>query len=63
MFSGATSIIETAKITIVVTILIASPTKNQASVLPPELADDVPKENITKMIFGTIKAKPHKITE
>lgn len=63
MLNGSTNIIETTNITIVVTIFIASPTKNKASVLPLELAADVPKENMTKMTFGTMKAKPPKITE
>ena len=55
--------IETANITIVVTIFIASPIINQANTLPPELAVDVPKENIIKRMLGTMKAKPPKTTE
>lgn len=61
---GATNNIEAAKTTIVETILIASPTKNQANVpLPVEPAAGVLKENQANIAFGSINAKPPKTTE
>lgn len=56
--------IQTVKIVIVVTILIASPRKNQANMpLPLEPAADFRKEKLTNNRFGTMNAKPPKITE
>lgn len=61
---GATNNIAAANTAIVATILIASPTKNQAKVLfPLEPAAGVRNENQANIAFGNIKAKPPKITE